>query len=72
MRQAPPDPQKAERDGVSNYIPSRSQINTDHDCKDCTKTAKWVVEADGETFFACDGHRKEYAISSTNYQEERL
>jgi hypothetical protein len=72
VRQAPPDPEKAARDGVANYIPSRSQPNVAHKCKDCAKTAKWDIEADGKKLFACDTHRKEYATSASNYQEKRI
>lgn len=72
FKQAPPDPEKAARDGVANYIPSRSQPNTDHKCKDCTKTAKWDIEADGRKLFACDAHRTEYAVSAANYTEKRI
>lgn len=72
FRQAPPDPEKAARDFVANYVPSRHQPNVSHKCEVCPRTAKWLIKADGDNFFACDNHRKEYAISAINYQEERI
>lgn len=72
FRQADPDPEKAARDGVANYIPSRSQPNTTHPCRDCDRTAVWDVTADGEKFYACGLCRSDYAISATNYSEKRI
>lgn len=72
FRQAAPDPEKASRDGVSNYIPARSQVNTDHKCADCPRTATWQIKADGHHLFACNPHRREYAISAINYEERKL
>lgn len=72
MRQAPPDPYKAARDGVANYIPSRSQPNLSHECSDCDKTAKWEVIADGVRLYSCDGHRKCYATTAATYEEKRI
>jgi hypothetical protein len=72
FRQAPPDPEKAARDGVTNYIPSRSQVNVNHRCNDCDSIAKWDIEADDKKLFACDHHRREYVITATSYQEKRI
>lgn len=72
FRQAAPDPDKASRDGVANYIPSRSQVNTSHTCGDCARTAKWDLLVEGRQTYACDEHRTEYAISAWPYEEKRL
>lgn len=72
FRQAAPDPGKAERDGVTAYIPSRSQPNTSHKCQDCDRTATWEFNADGVRGYACGTCRTEYAISATNYSEKRI
>lgn len=74
FRQAPPDPEKAARDGVANYIPSRSQvIIIFHKCEVCQeRTATWEVDADGQKLYACGNCRNEYAISATNYTEKRI
>lgn len=72
FRQAPPDADKAARDGVTNYIPSRLQVNINHACRDCNRTAKWDITADGEHLFACDFHRTDYIITATVYTEKRI
>lgn len=72
FKQAPHDQSKADRDGVTNYIPQRKQINVNFKCEDCNKTATWEITADGRKLHACDDHRKEYAITAGTYQEKRL
>lgn len=72
FRQAPPDPDKADRDGVTKYIPARHQVDVSFVCKVCPKTATWEITADGEKFHACDSHRKEYAVTANVYEEKRL
>lgn len=72
MRQAAPDPEKAARDGVANYIPARSQVNLNFTCADCDRTAKWEVEADGAKLYACDYHRREYTATAGVYQERKI
>ena len=72
FRQAPPDPEKAARDGVANYIPSRRQPDASHKCEVCPRTARWEVEADGKKLVVCDQHRIDLAISATNYTEKRI
>lgn len=72
FRQAAPDPDKAARDGVTKYVPSRSQINTAHTCQDCDRTAKWWVTADGVRLAACDSHRRDYSVTAGVYTEERI
>lgn len=72
FKQAAPDPEKAQRDGVANYIPSRSQVNVNYHCEDCDRIAVWEITADGVNRYACGRCRTEYAISATNYQEKRI
>lgn len=72
FRQAPHDQAKADRDGVTNYIPQRRQIDVSFTCEECTKTATYEIIADGRTLHVCNDHRREYAITSINYQEKRL
>lgn len=72
FKQAPPDATKAARDGVTKYVPARKQANLDHTCKDCDRTAKWEITADGEKLFACDTHRREYSVMAGTYTERRL
>jgi hypothetical protein len=73
FKQAPPDPYKAARDGVANYIPARSQVNVGHTCvADCTRVAKWDIYADKKQGFYCDNHRKDLATTASTYQEKRI
>jgi hypothetical protein len=71
-RQAAPDPDKAERDGVANYIPSRRQPNRLHSCADCGRTATWEIVLDGRRLHACAEHRESYVFSPGTYQEKKL
>lgn len=72
FRQAPHDPAKAARDGVTNYIPKRTEPDRSFTCEDCDRTATWAIIADGDDIHACDTHRKEYAITAIDYREKRL
>ena len=72
FRQAPPDPAKAARDGVTNYIPARSEPDLSFTCEECPKTATYEIVADGKRMHVCDTHRREYAITAVNYTEKRL
>lgn len=73
FRQAAPDPEKAARDGVANYVPSRHQVNLNHTCADCTRTATWTLQIDDRTFHACNNHRRDHAITARGtYSEKRI
>jgi len=75
FRQAAPDPEKAGRDGVTNYIPSRRQVNVSHGCAEptCDRTASWLVKIDSFQRYACHRCRDELAATTRGiYQEERL
>lgn len=73
FRQAAPDPDKAARDGVTNYIPARSQPNLNFKCADCDRTAKWEVQIDDRKLHACDDHRRDHAATARGtYTEKRI
>lgn len=73
FRQAAPDPGKAARDGVANYVPARRQVNLNFACTDCERTATWEIQIDGRRFHACADCRAELAIVARGvYQERRL
>lgn len=73
FKQAAPDPEKAARDGVANYVPARRQPNLDHECGTCERTATWEIQIDGQKSYACADCRAELAIVARGvYQERRL
>ena len=73
FRQADPDPEKADRDGVTKYVPARRQINLNFTCADCPRTATWEIKTEGKRFHACAEHRAERALTTPGtYQERRL
>jgi len=72
FRQAAPDPEKASRDGVASYVPSRRQPDLSHRCTACPHIATWAINLSGEKFYACETHRQEYVFSPGVYQERRL
>ena len=73
FRQAAPDPDKAARDGVSNYVPARRQHDLSRRCElECGRAATWEITLDGKTFDACHDHRRELVLSPGTYQEKKL
>lgn len=72
FRQAPHDPDKAAMSGVTKFIPKRNEPDRSHKCIDCDLTARWQVTVNDVPLYACDDHRKEYAITATTYKEKRL
>jgi hypothetical protein len=75
FRQAAPDPEKAARDGVANYVPARRQVNVNYGCSEplCDRTASWLVDIDGNKRYACHGCRAELAATTRGtYTEERI